>query len=180
MSNPYIGEIRMFPGNFAPLGWAFCDGSLQPIAENAALFSLLGTTYGGDGQTTFALPDLRGRVPVHQGPGFVIGQNGGAEQVTLSVLATGAMNASRKAVCWSGTGGAVATAIQWVSVSTIGQRSSFHRGVGGVLLQHLQRGVPRCLVRVPDRPADLGPLIQRPQQGGRLHRREHHVEPGAK
>jgi microcystin-dependent protein len=85
MSNPFIGEIRMFPGNFAPLGWAFCDGSLQSIADNTTLFSLLGTTYGGDGQSTFALPDLRSRVPIHQGPGFVIGQNGGAEQVTLTV-----------------------------------------------------------------------------------------------
>jgi microcystin-dependent protein len=85
MSNPFIGEIRMFPGTFAPQGWALCDGTLQSIAENTALFSLLGTTYGGDGQTTFALPDLRGRVPVHQGASFVIGQNGGAEQVTLSV-----------------------------------------------------------------------------------------------
>ena len=85
MSNPFIGEIRIFPGNFAPLGWAFCDGSLLPIAENPALFSLLGTTYGGDGQTTFAVPDLRGRVPIHQAAGFVIGQNGGVEQVTLSL-----------------------------------------------------------------------------------------------
>ena len=85
MSSPFIGEIRMFGGNFAPAGWAFCDGSLIPISENDALFNLIGTTYGGDGQSTFALPDLRGRVPVHVGPGFVLAQTGGAETVTLTV-----------------------------------------------------------------------------------------------
>jgi microcystin-dependent protein len=88
MSQPYIGEIRMFAGNFAPAGWAFCDGQLMPIAENDALFVLIGTTYGGDGQETFAMPDLRGRVPLHQGTDagitYVIGENGGVEQVTLS------------------------------------------------------------------------------------------------
>src|SRR5512143_3908889 len=89
MSNPFIGEIRMFGGNFAPAGWAFCDGSLLPISENDALFTLIGTTYGGDGQTTFALPDLRGRLPVHMGTGaglssFVIGEAGGVETVTLT------------------------------------------------------------------------------------------------
>ena len=67
MSNPYVGEIRMFGGNFAPAGWKFCDGSLLPISEFETLFNLIGTTYGGDGQSTFALPDLRGRVPRHQG-----------------------------------------------------------------------------------------------------------------
>lgn len=89
MSLPYIGEIRMFAGNFAPNGWAFCDGQLVPISENDALFTLIGTTYGGDGETTFALPDLRSRVPVHagQGPGlsgYVMGESGGTEQVTLT------------------------------------------------------------------------------------------------
>lgn len=83
MSQPYVGEIRMFAGTFAPVGWAFCDGQLMPIAENDVLFNLIGTTYGGDGQTTFALPDLRGRVPVHQGNGFQMGQMGGVEAVTL-------------------------------------------------------------------------------------------------
>ena len=83
MSEPYVGEIRMVGFNFAPRGWAFCDGSLQSIAENQALFSLLGTTYGGDGQTTFALPDLRGRIPFHQGNSFVMGQIAGSESVTL-------------------------------------------------------------------------------------------------
>lgn len=84
MSEPYVGEIRMFGGTFAPLDWAFCDGSLLPISENEALFSLIGTTYGGDGQSTFALPDLRGRVPLHQGSGFTLGQGGGVENVTLT------------------------------------------------------------------------------------------------
>src|SRR5262245_66292769 len=84
MSQPFIGEIRMFGGNFAPAGWAFCDGSLLVISQNDALFNLIGTTYGGDGQTTFALPDLRSRVPVHVGQGFALGQTGGAETVTLT------------------------------------------------------------------------------------------------
>jgi microcystin-dependent protein len=84
MSSPYIGEIRMFGGNFAPAGWAFCNGALIPISENDALFNLIGTTYGGDGQNTFALPNLQSRVPVHVGPGFALGQSGGVESVTLT------------------------------------------------------------------------------------------------
>jgi microcystin-dependent protein len=84
MSSPFIGEIRMFAGNFAPVGWAFCNGALIPISENDALFNLIGTTYGGDGQTTFALPNLQSRLPVHVGPGFALGQTAGVEQVTLS------------------------------------------------------------------------------------------------
>ena len=85
MSMPYVGEIRMFAGNFAPAGWLFCDGQMLPIAENETLFQLIGTSYGGDGQTTFALPDLRGRLPVHQGTGFTVAQTGGDEQITLTV-----------------------------------------------------------------------------------------------
>jgi len=88
MSQPYIGEIRMVGFNFAPVGWQLCDGTLLPINENSALFNLIGTTYGGDGQSTFAVPDLRGRVPIHFGTGpgnsFQIGQMGGATQVTLT------------------------------------------------------------------------------------------------
>src|SRR5580704_9439017 len=88
MSEPFIGEIRLFAGNFAPLNWAFCDGQLMSISDNAALFNLIGTTYGGDGLTTFALPDLRSRVPVHQGSfagvTYVVGQVGGVENVTLT------------------------------------------------------------------------------------------------
>lgn len=85
MSDPFIGEIRMFGGSFAPAGWAFCDGQTIPIDQNDALFNLIGTTYGGDGQTTFGLPDCRGRLPIHQGSGFVLGQMGGEETVTLTV-----------------------------------------------------------------------------------------------
>ena len=85
MAQPYIGEIRMFGGNFAPAGWMFCEGQLLPISENDTLFNLLGTTYGGDGQSTFGLPDLRGRLPVHQGGGFTLAQTGGVETVTLTV-----------------------------------------------------------------------------------------------
>lgn len=88
MSQPFIGEIRLFGGNFAPSGWAFCDGQLLAIAEYDALFTLIGTTYGGDGQETFALPDLRGRHPLHQGTNagttFVLGETRGAETVTLT------------------------------------------------------------------------------------------------
>lgn len=84
MAQPYVGELRLFAGNFAPAGWMFCDGSLLPISENETLFQLIGTTYGGDGQSTFAVPDLRGRLTVHQGNGFVLAQTGGAEQVTLT------------------------------------------------------------------------------------------------
>src|SRR5437763_3990474 len=84
MSSPFIGEIRMFAGNFAPVGWAFCNGAILPIDQNDALFNLIGTTYGGDGQTTFALPDLQSRVPIHVGPGFALGQSGGVETVTLT------------------------------------------------------------------------------------------------
>jgi microcystin-dependent protein len=85
MSQPYVGEIRMFAGNFAPAGWMFCDGQLLPIADYDTLFALIGTTYGGDGQSTFALPDLRGRLPLHQGNGFTLAQTGGTETVTLAV-----------------------------------------------------------------------------------------------
>ncbi len=84
VSSPYIGEIRMFAGNFAPAGWLFCEGQLLPISDNDTLFNLIGTTYGGDGQSTFALPDLRGRLPIHQGGGYSLAQVGGVESVTLS------------------------------------------------------------------------------------------------
>ena len=85
MAQPYVGEIRMFGGNFAPAGWMFCEGQLLPISENETLFNLIGTTYGGDGQSTFALPDLRGRVPIHMGNAFILAETGGAEEITLTV-----------------------------------------------------------------------------------------------
>jgi microcystin-dependent protein len=88
MADPFVAEIRVFPFNFAPKGWARCDGQIMPIQQNTALFSLLGTTYGGNGQTTYALPDLQGRAPMHpgQGPGLSVhdlGETGGSETVTL-------------------------------------------------------------------------------------------------
>ena len=90
MAQPYVGEIRMFAGNFAPAGWEFCSGQLMPISENETLFQLIGTTYGGDGESTFALPDLRGRLPLHQGQGsglspVVLAETGGAEEITLTI-----------------------------------------------------------------------------------------------
>ncbi|MGA3239430.1 MAG: tail fiber protein [Bryobacteraceae bacterium] len=89
MSQPFVGEIRMFGGNFAPRGWAFCNGQTLPISQNAALFSLIGTTYGGNGTTTFMLPNLQGQVPIHWGsaPGgtvFTVGETGGSANVTLT------------------------------------------------------------------------------------------------
>ena len=88
MTDPFVAEIRLFPFNFPPKGWAWCDGQIMPIAQNTALFSLLGTTYGGDGRTTFALPNLQGRVPLHEGhgPGLsqrFLGESGGSDTVTL-------------------------------------------------------------------------------------------------
>jgi microcystin-dependent protein len=84
MAQPYIGEIRMFAGSFPPSGWMFCDGTPLAISENETLFQLIGTTYGGDGQSTFNLPDLRGRLPIHQGNGFILAETGGAEEITLT------------------------------------------------------------------------------------------------
>lgn len=88
MSQPFYGEVRLFAGTFAPAGWMFCEGQLLPISENDTLFTLIGTTYGGDGQETFALPDMRGRVPLHQGNGHVLAETGGVESVTLTVSQT--------------------------------------------------------------------------------------------
>lgn len=89
MAQPYVGEIRMFAGNFAPAGWEFCGGQLLPISENETLFQLIGTTYGGDGESTFALPDLQGRIPIHMGTGpsgttYQLAEKAGVESVTLT------------------------------------------------------------------------------------------------
>lgn len=116
MGTPYVGEIRLFAGNFEPAGWSFCDGRLLPISENETLFNLIGTTYGGDGQSTFALPDLRGRVPIHfgTGPGLgnrFFGSSGGVEEVTLTTAQIPAHNhplgASSALATLPGPGGAV-------------------------------------------------------------------------
>ena len=113
MAQPYVGEIRMFGGNFAPIGWLFCNGAQISIAENETLFALIGTTYGGDGEVTFRLPDLRSRVPVHQGGGMVFGQSGGAETVALSEAQTPAHTHTLKgssAVAGVGAPGGATTA----------------------------------------------------------------------
>jgi len=114
VSSPYVGEVRMFAGNFAPVGWALCQGQLMSISENEVLFQLIGTTYGGDGINTFGLPDLRGRVPIHQGTGFAQGQIGGEEAHTLTtnempahshnVMALGAANSQKPASAVYGGG----------------------------------------------------------------------------
>lgn len=103
MAQPYVGEIRMFAGNFAPAGWAFCDGTLLPISENETLFQLIGTTYGGDGQSTFGLPDLRGRLPLHHGSGYVLAESGGQESVVLTVNQIPAHNHAAQASSDGGT-----------------------------------------------------------------------------
>lgn len=137
MAQPYVGEIRMFAGNFAPAGWMFCEGQLVPISENETLFQLIGTTYGGDGQTTFALPDLRGRIPIHQGNGFVLAEIGGVEDVTLTVSQTPVHNHALLATNAKGglsepTGNRLATSpiyasapgnlvnMHWESISPVG------------------------------------------------------------
>lgn len=133
MSSPFVGEIRMFAGNFAPSGWLFCNGALVPIAENDVLFQLLGTTYGGDGQTTFGLPDLRGRVPLMQGTQssqtFTLGQLAGQESTTLTtqqipshahyVNADGTTaNSSTPANSLPGTPGAGSTPTYYISAAS--------------------------------------------------------------
>ena len=146
MSQPFIGEIRIFAGNFAPAGWALCQGQLLAIAQNDALFALLGTTYGGDGQTTFALPDLRGRAAVHQGQGpglssYVIGQQYGAEQVTVTApqmpahthvvganSAPASTRAPGNAVWAAGTGG-----LPYASTPSVSMNSASVTSSGGSL-----------------------------------------------
>lgn len=97
MSEPFLAEIRIVGFNFAPRGWAFCDGQILPINQNQSLYSLLGTTYGGDGRTSFALPDLRSRTPIHRSDGFQLGQKGGAETVTLTAAQIAAHTHTAKA-----------------------------------------------------------------------------------
>jgi microcystin-dependent protein len=144
VSEPFIGEIRMFGGNFAPAGWAFCDGSLLPISENDALFNLIGTTYGGDGQSTFALPDLRGRIPIHMGQGSglsnrILGQQGGVETVTLTTgqipSHTHALNASSSAATNAATPADImanpGTTFLYAAAPSIGMHASAVGTAGG-------------------------------------------------
>jgi len=111
MSSPYIGEIRMFGGNFAPAGWAMCQGQLMPISQNDTLFNLIGTTYGGDGQETFGIPDVQGRLPIHMGTNpqtgttFQIGEMAGVESVTLTTNQIPIHNHALVASTGSGTTG---------------------------------------------------------------------------
>ena len=111
MAQPYVGEIRMFAGNFAPNGWMFCAGQLLPISENETLFQLIGTTYGGDGQSTFALPELQSRVPIHQGNGSSLAETGGTEEVTLTVQQIPAHSHPLLASSSPGTNAAPANAV---------------------------------------------------------------------
>ena len=103
MSEPFLGEIKIISWNYPPKGWAFCNGQMLPINQNQALFSLLGTMYGGNGQTTFALPDFRGRVPIHVGGGFTQGQAGGQEFHTVTAAEMPAHNHPVKATSAPGT-----------------------------------------------------------------------------
>jgi microcystin-dependent protein len=141
----------MFGGNFAPRGWAFCDGSLLAISQNDALFALIGTTYGGDGQTTFGLPDLRGRLPVHQGSGFIIGQAAGTESVTLTVNQipqhTHAVSARTSATAGSPSGamygGNTTTTIYTATPSALMNAAMV--GIGGGSQPH-DNMMPYCVV----------------------------------
>jgi microcystin-dependent protein len=122
MSTPYVGEIRMFGGSFAPAGWAFCSGQIMPISENDVLFTLIGTTYGGDGQETFALPNLMGRVPIHMGQGrglsnYIIGEMAGTETVTLTPQQIPAHNHTAQAQSGSGNQSSPQGGV-WAAAST--------------------------------------------------------------
>ncbi len=130
MAQPYVGEIRIFAGNFAPAGWMFCAGQLLPISENETLFQLVGTTYGGDGQSTFALPDLRGRVPVHQGNGFILAETGGAEDVTLTVAQMPAHTHPLRATTAAGTAASPLGSV----LAASGSSNVYRAGPGAVAL----------------------------------------------
>lgn len=132
MGQPFVGEIRIFAGNFAPAGWMFCDGALLPISENEVLFTLIGTTYGGDGQETFQLPDLRGRFPLHMGTGsglstYTIGQSGGVETVTLSTNTI--PSHTHPALCNNGSGAATSNPAGgvWTKADTANYSASLAR-----------------------------------------------------
>ena len=140
MAQPYVGEIRMFAGNFAPAGWMFCEGQLLPISEYETLFNLIGTTYGGDGQSTFALPDMRGRIPIHMGNGFILAETGGAEEITLTVSQIPAHNhaflaSNNNATTTNASGNVPATTPNYTPYIAAGANSAFNpqavSGTGG-------------------------------------------------
>jgi microcystin-dependent protein len=125
MSDPFVAEIRMFAGNFAPTGWALCNGQLLPLSQNTALFSLLGTTYGGDGKSTFGLPNLQGSAPMHpgQGPGLSLhdlGEVGGSQNVTL--LSAQMAQHTHLPNCLSGAGGDVVNPVLWSKTAGAGRQ----------------------------------------------------------
>jgi microcystin-dependent protein len=132
MAEPFLGEIRMFGGNFAPLGWAFCSGQLMAISEFDALFNLIGTTYGGDGQTTFALPDLRGRFALHQGSNGtsnrIIGETTGTETVTLNASQ---MPGHTHTAVGSGAGNLASPANAFWSTDPGGNTAAYNEAGGG-------------------------------------------------
>lgn len=144
MADPFVAEIRIFPFNFAPTGWAFCNGQLLPISQNTALFSLVGTFYGGDGKSTFALPNLQGNAPMHQGdgPGLSsrsLGETGGSPSVTLIESELPAHNHALKATVEDGTQGSL-TANITVATSVGGKlyQSNTSSSLGSMNLQQLQ------------------------------------------
>ena len=139
MSSPYVGEIRMFAGNFAPVGWMFCEGQLLAISENPTLFNLVGTTYGGDGQSTFALPDLRGRFPLHQGAGFTLAETGGVETVTLGLSQTPAH--SHPASCSSGGNSSTPVGNYW-STDPAGNTAAYNETGGSMMAVAGANGTP--------------------------------------
>ena len=146
MADPFVAEIRIFPFNFAPKGWAWCDGQLLPLSQNTALFSLLGTTYGGDGKTNFALPDLQGRAPMHpgQGPGLSLhdlGETGGSETVTLleSEIPSHSARAARAPTTPATARSRPAT----VSPASIGSGSHVHAPAGAALVSMVRPGARR-------------------------------------
>jgi microcystin-dependent protein len=131
MSEPFLAEIRIVGFNFAPRGWAFCDGQILPINQNQSLYSLLGTTYGGDGRTSFALPDLRGRTPLHKGPGHSLGQKSGAETVTLGI---GEMPAHTHAAHASSQVGNSRTPASHLLAAEISPDAAYHAPTPGTLV----------------------------------------------
>lgn len=144
MSEPYVGEIRMVGFNFAPVGWAFCNGAVMAISQFETLFNLIGTTYGGDGQNTFALPDLQGRFPVHQGASYFIGETGGVENVTLTVNQMPAHN--HAAVCSPSGGNVASPAAAFWSTDPEGNTAAYNEvagsSMGGSALASAGSGQP--------------------------------------
>jgi microcystin-dependent protein len=148
MSEPFLAEVRIFPYNFAPRGWAFCDGQLLAIAQNTALFSLVGTIYGGNGITTFALPNLQGRTPIGQGQGpglssYEVGETGGVETVTLTAQELPSHTHSLRAVSGAATtgvpGGTVAPATGGSAVYAPAQNLVAMAPIGGAGAPHPNR-----------------------------------------